>query len=67
MDTDGHLYYQRGDSPKHLLIPMGDDLFSVGDLDFFRLTFGRTDQGAVNVIIGLYDNGRRDQHKRIES
>jgi hypothetical protein len=61
---DGVLYYQRDDRPRLALEPMGEDLFRVGDLDYFRLSFERNESGKVVRIIGLYDNGRRDQHER---
>jgi hypothetical protein len=61
---DGALYYQREDRPRFELEPMGEDLFSVGDLDYFRLTFERNKSGKVVKIVGLYDNGERDEHER---
>ncbi|NIO29709.1 MAG: hypothetical protein GTO29_14275 [Candidatus Latescibacteria bacterium] len=61
---DGALYYQREDRPRYKMEPMGEDLFRVGDLDYFRLTFERNKSGKVVKIIGLYDNGRTDEHER---
>jgi len=61
---DGVLYYQREDRPRYELQPMGQDLFRVGDLDYFRVTFERDDEGAVVRITGLYDNGSTDAHVR---
>ena len=60
----GALYYQRDDRPRYEIQPMGDDLFRVGDLDYFRLTFERNNSGKVIKIIGLYDNGQTDEHER---
>ena len=43
---------------------MGGDVFSVGDLDYFRLSFGRNDRGKIVKVIGLYDNGRTDENMK---
>jgi hypothetical protein len=64
---DGQLFYQRDERPPYRLEPMGDDLFRVGDLDFFRLTFGRDESGGVTEIVGLYDDGHTDTNVRDES
>ncbi|MHC4943457.1 MAG: S41 family peptidase [Planctomycetota bacterium] len=61
---DGVLVYQREDRPKYQLIPLGDDLFMLKDLEFFRIQFARNKQGKVTELIGLYDNGHRDSNKR---
>jgi len=61
---DGMLHYQREDRSPHRMEPMGDDLFRVGDLDYFRLSFERDQSGKVVKIIGLYDNGRSDGNDR---
>ncbi|UCH82859.1 MAG: S41 family peptidase [Candidatus Latescibacterota bacterium] len=60
---DGSLYYQREGRSPYKLEPMGDHLFRVGDLDYFRLTFDMDKSRAVKVI-GLYSSGRRDENKR---
>ena len=62
---DGELHYQRGDRPPLSLRPMGPDLFAVADLTFFRLMFERDAQGAIHKVVGLYDNGQRDEHLRV--
>jgi C-terminal processing protease CtpA/Prc len=64
---DGMLYYQRESRPRYEMAPMGKDLFRVGDLDYFRLTFERNKSGKVVKIIGVYDNGRTDENKRDKS
>lgn len=64
---DGVLYYQREDQPRHEIEPMDEDLFRVGDLDYFRIRFERNSSGRVTRIVGLYDNGRTDQHDRDRS
>jgi hypothetical protein len=60
----GALFYQREDRPPYKMRPLGEDLFGVGDLDYFRLTFERNESGKVVKIIGLYDNGRSDGNDR---
>jgi hypothetical protein len=61
---DGALYYQRESRSPHKLVPMDKDLFRVGDLDYFRISFERNKSGKVAKIIGMYDNGRTDGHER---
>lgn len=61
---DGALYYQREDRPKYKLIPMGDDLFALEGLDYFRLQFVRDPSGAVTEAVGLYNDGHRDASPR---
>jgi hypothetical protein len=61
---DGALYYQREDRPRYMMEPMGEDLFRVGDLGYFRLTFERNKSGKVVKIVGLYDNGNTDENER---
>jgi hypothetical protein len=60
----GQLWYQRDDRPRLKLEPMGEDLFRVGDLDYFRLRFERNSGGKIVKIIGVYDNGETDEHTR---
>jgi len=61
---DGALHYQREGRPAMELRPMGEDLFAVEGLDYFRLEFERGERGKVVRIIGLYDNGRTDSNER---
>ena len=60
----GSLWYQRENGPRHRLAAMGKDLFRVGDLDNFRLSFGYDKGGKVVKVIGLYDDGRIDENAR---
>ncbi|MCU0639228.1 MAG: S41 family peptidase, partial [Candidatus Krumholzibacteria bacterium] len=60
----GDLWYQRENGAKYRLAAMGKDLFRVGDLDYFRLSFGYDDAGKVVKVIGLYDDGRIDENAR---
>ncbi len=61
---NGVLCYQREDRPSYEMAPMGGDLFRVGDLDYFRITFERNKSGKVVKLIGMYDNGRTDENER---
>jgi hypothetical protein len=61
---NGELYYQREDRPKYRMIPMGDDLFALDGLEYFRVQFVRDASGAVVELTGLYDNGMRDANQR---
>lgn len=61
---NGELCYRRDDLPRFALEPMDEDLFRVGDLEYFRLSFERNAQGTVEKIIGLYDDGRQDVNMR---
>jgi hypothetical protein len=58
------LWYQREDRPKYRLIPMGEDMFMLDGLDYFRIQFERDDNGDVVRIVGMYDNGQQDMHER---
>ncbi len=62
----GELHYHREKRPTYRLIPLGDDLFRLDGLDYFRIQFVRDDAGAVMELIGLYDSGERDVSKRID-
>ncbi|OGD29243.1 MAG: hypothetical protein A2V57_01355 [Candidatus Aminicenantes bacterium RBG_19FT_COMBO_65_30] len=59
---NGTLYYQRT-GPKYRLIPMSGTLFAVEGLDYFRVEFAVKDGKAV-VLVGLYDDGRREPSPR---
>jgi hypothetical protein len=61
---DGVLYYQREDRPRMRLTPMSEKVFRVGDLDYFRLSFDRDDEGNVVRVVGHYENGRTDSNER---
>ena len=61
---DSQLYYQREQRPKYRLIPMGNHWFMLEDLDYFRIEFVPDGTGQINELIGHYDNGRTDGHKR---
>jgi hypothetical protein len=61
---DGTLWYQREDRPRYRLEPMGDDLFRVVGLDYFRVGFTRDGDGRVTKIVGHYDDGHQDENPR---
>jgi hypothetical protein len=61
---DGELYYQREEGPRYKLIPMGDHWFMIEELDYFRIEFVADEKGEVNEVIGHYDSGHTDSHKR---
>jgi hypothetical protein len=60
----GVLYYQREGRPRYEMVPMGEDLFRFGDLEYFRLSFERNKSGKIVKLIGLYDSGRTDENER---
>jgi len=43
---------------------MGDDTFMLDGLDSFRIKFNKDKSGNVVEIVGMYDNGDTDSHKR---
>ncbi len=61
---DGELYYQREDRPKYKLVPMGNDMFILEGLDYFRIQFVRGSSGTMDELVGLYKGGHRDSNKR---
>jgi hypothetical protein len=60
----GQLFYARQGGRRSRLIPMGDDLFMVDGLDYFRIQFVRDGSRRVTELTGLYDNGKTDSNKR---
>jgi hypothetical protein len=61
---DGVLFYQREGRDRLPMTPMNEEFFRVGDLDYFRLSFERDDEGAVVRVVGNYEGGRRDSNER---
>lgn len=61
---DGEIYYQREERPKYKLIPMGDHRFMLEGLDYFRIEFVVEESGNATELIGHYDSGHTDGHKR---
>ena len=61
---DGQLLYQRGDGQKHILTPLYDQFFKVGEIDFFRLEIVLDDSGKPLKLIGHYEGGGKDESLR---
>jgi hypothetical protein len=61
---NGELFYQRGNGPKRKLMALAEDLFAVDGIDYFRLQFVRNKEGGTEKLIGVYDNGKRDESIR---
>ena len=60
---DGELFYQ-GTQSRYKLVPLKPNLFAVGDFDDFRIEFTINENGDVEELVGLYEDGRRDPSKR---
>jgi hypothetical protein len=61
---NGCLYYERENRPKYKLIPMGNDIFMLDGLDYFRLSFKPNAEGKYDEVVGLYDDGHSDRNPR---
>jgi hypothetical protein len=61
---NGQLYYQRETGPKAKLLPMGNHKFMVEGVDYFRIQFLLDEKGEATELVGSYDNGQTDSHKR---
>ncbi len=61
---DGSLIYHRDDRDAHPMIPMGDDLFMIKELGYFRIRFERDNNGKAVWLVGLYDSGDSDMNER---
>lgn len=61
---DGVLYYQREGRAKMKLEPMLEDIFIVGDLDYFRLRVVRDQDGKAVTLEGMYNSGMIDRSPR---
>ena len=59
--------YKRGSQPDHKLVPMGNEMFMLEGLPYFRLRFIRDESGRVTELVGMYDNGVTDSTKRTEN
>ncbi len=60
---NGELFYQRTGS-KYRLVPLKKNLFSVENLDYFRIELMTDKNGDPTELIGLYDNGLRDPSRK---
>jgi len=61
---DEDLFYQRDGRDAMRMIPMGDDTFMVGDLEWFRIRFERDEKDKVVRLVGMYSSGRVDGNDR---
>jgi hypothetical protein len=58
------LMYQREGRPKVTLVPMAKDLFGLDGVEYFRVRFARDASGAVDAVVGMYDNGREERNPK---
>lgn len=58
------LYYIREGSSEYKLTPLGNDLFMVDGVDYFRIKFEKDKDGNISKLIGLYDDGTSSISKR---
>jgi hypothetical protein len=58
------LFYQRGDRAKRRLIPLSKHRFALDGTDYVRFEFVPDSSGRIAEIIGQYENGYIDRHKR---
>ena len=58
---NGVLIYQRGTGTQHILTPISNDLFRVGDFTDFRIQFSFDEQNNPVKLIGLYEGGYKDE------
>ncbi len=57
------LYYQRENGLKMKMIPIKDDYFGFGEIEYFRLKIIK-ENGKVVAVEGRYDNGSTDRNKK---
>ena len=60
------LVYQREGRPKMALVPMGKDLFALQELEYFRVRFTRDASGAIDGVVGMYDDGREERNPKVK-
>ena len=60
MYKDGQLFYSREGREPRPLIPLANDLFFMEDVPYFRLKDHHQENGEVQGLRGLYDNGHQD-------
>jgi len=58
------LMYQRQGGPKLALVPMRKDLFGVEGTDFYRVRFTRGASGAIDGLVGMYDDGHQEPNPK---
>ncbi len=60
----GALYYKREGRSEYEMIPLGNDLFMLDGLDYFRIQFNKSKEGNIIELVGLYDDGSSDISER---
>lgn len=60
---NGKLYYQREGNSEHELIPMGNNMFRIDEIPYFRIRI-LEESGKVVALQGLYSNGRTDKNMK---
>jgi hypothetical protein len=60
----GSLKYQRGDQAAITLFPIGNHMFGLEGVGYFRMQFVMEVGGEATKLVGLYDDGRQDGHDR---
>jgi len=58
------LVYEREGRPKVALAPIAKDLFALEGIEYFRVRFTRNASGAVDAVVGMYDNGREERNPK---
>jgi hypothetical protein len=58
------LFYRRGDRPKRRLIPLSKHRFALDGTDYVRFEFVPDANGNITEIVGHYEGGYTDRHKR---
>jgi hypothetical protein len=61
---NGKLYYQRAGRPKYEMLPMAENMFRIGEVPYFRITFNKDSDGKPTEFIGLYNDGHSDKSVR---
>ncbi|MCX5752865.1 MAG: S41 family peptidase [Candidatus Krumholzibacteria bacterium] len=58
------LIYERQGRPRGTLVPMGKDLFALQEVGYFRVRFTRNASGAIDGVVGMYDNGQEERNPK---
>lgn len=67
VEGDALVYAREGTNRGAMtMIPLAKDLFGFDEIDWFRLSFERDDQGKVVAVVGLYQSGQRDRNARAD-
>jgi hypothetical protein len=58
------LIYERQGRPRGTLVPMAKDLFGLEEVEYFRVRFTRGASGAIDGVVGMYDNGQEERNPK---